>query len=413
MLLNGLWEEGLDINQVFELRGKTSAFFGVGALEKFDFILKELKKEGISNILLVTDDVVYTKTGIKAKIEKMMGDNDVKYTVYNGIKPNPNTEMVDEIKKIGVHEGVTAVVGIGGGSHIDAAKSAAILIHHKNRKYNCSDLYEFRFTPEEAIPVIAVNTTHGTGTEVDRFAVVTIEEKEYKPAIAYDIIYPRYSINDPEVTKTLPWGQTTYTAIDAINHVTEAATTTVATPYSILLAKETIRLVEKYLPGAQENPDDLKSRYYLMYASSIAGICFDNGMLHFTHALEHPLSGVNPTLTHGLGLAILLPAVVKAVYPAKANVLAEIFEPIVPGLKGTADEALQCAQGIEKWLYRIGVDKKLVDEGFSEKDVDKLVRLSFETPSLEGLIKLAPVEGSRETVRQIYMDSLYPLNKSY
>ncbi|APT75410.1 alcohol dehydrogenase [Marinitoga sp. 1137] len=411
MLLNGAWESKVDIYNVFELRCKTTAYFGIGAIKKFKDICEFLNKKDMKKILILTDEVVYNVTGIKEKVEKFLGEAGIEYIVYYGIKPNPNVKMIDEAKKMGLDFGAKAVIGIGGGSHIDTAKSVAVLLHEKYKNYTGSDLYELKFIPEEALPIIAINTTHGTGTEVDRFAVATIEEKGYKPAIAYDSIYPIFAIDDPEITKSLPWSQTTYTAIDAINHVTEAATTLAASPYSILLAKETIRLVSKYLPQAQAKPGDLTARYFLLYASTIAGISFDNGLLHFTHALEHPLSGIRPDLPHGLGLAMLLPAVVKAIYSAQAEVLAEIYSPIVPGLKGVPGEAEEAAKGIEKWLFNIGVTQKLTDEGFKESDIDKLVELAFNTPSLDLLLSLAPVKATKEIVKQIYMDSLYPLNK--
>lgn len=122
--------------------------------------------------------------------------------------------------------------------------------------------------------------------------------------------------------------QTRFVSIDAVNHVVEAATSKVASPYAVTLAREVIELVSKYLPKAIENAEDLEARYFLAYAAMLGGVCFDNGLLHYTHALEHPLSAVKHELSHGLGLAILLPAVVKNIYPAKTETLKYILEPI-------------------------------------------------------------------------------------
>ncbi|HAK72892.1 MAG TPA: alcohol dehydrogenase, partial [Sporomusaceae bacterium] len=132
----------------------------------------------------------------------------------------------------------------------------------------------------------------------------------------------------------------------------------------------------------------------------------DNGLLHFTHALEHPLSGVKPELTHGLGLGILLPAVVQQIYPAKAEILADILAPIVPGLTGAPDEAAKAYDGLKKWLQEVGISGSLATEGFTEQDLDKLTQLAFETPSLELLLSMAPVAATKETVWQIYKNSL-------
>ena len=138
----------------------------------------------------------------------------------------------------------------------------------------------------------------------------------------------------------------------------------------------------------------------------MGGVSFDNGLLHYTHALEHPLSAVKPDLSHGLGLAILLPAVVKTIYKDKAATLADVLAPIVPGLKGDVSEADKAADGVYAWLKSVDVPEKLEDMGFKAEDVDKLTDLVFTTPSLEGLINIGPSGNSREVVRKIYEDSL-------
>ncbi|ABR31547.1 iron-containing alcohol dehydrogenase, partial [Thermosipho melanesiensis] len=252
-------ENKIDIYNVFELRSKTTCYFGVGAINKIKEISDALKGLGINKVIVITDEIAYKVTGAWEAIEPVFVEKGIDYIIYTKVTPNPTVEQIDEATKIGKEFGATAVIGIGGGSPIDVAKSVAILIEYKDK--NATELYEQKFIPEKAVPIIAINTTHGTGTEVDRFAVASILDKHYKPAIAYDCIYPMFAIDDPQLMKTLPYNQTKFTSIDAINHVTEAATTLVASPYSILLAKETIRLITKYLPQALAHPDDLFARY--------------------------------------------------------------------------------------------------------------------------------------------------------
>jgi alcohol dehydrogenase class IV len=399
-----MWENKIDINQVVEIRAKTTAFFGVGAINKMEDVAKNLFSRGVKKVMVMTGKSSHIKTGAWEVTKKALEANGIEYLLYSKVTPNPTVDQVDEAAAEAKSFGAQAVIAIGGGSPIDAAKSVAILISYPEK--NATELYELKFAPDTAVPLVAINLTHGTGTEVDRFAVVSIPAKEYKPAIAYDCIYPVYAIDDPALMTKLPADQTLYVSIDAINHVVEASTSIVTNPLAILLAKETIRLVAKYLPVAVKEPENLTARYYLLYASLIAGTSFDNGLLHFTHALEHPLSAVKPELAHGLGLSMLLPAVVKEIYPASGEVLAEIFEPILPGLKGTADEADKAFEGIRKWLNEIGVTASLKDEGFDESVVEKLVNLAFETPSLDGLLAIAPVKATREAVRNIYTNSL-------
>ncbi|MCC8190055.1 MAG: iron-containing alcohol dehydrogenase, partial [Planctomycetes bacterium] len=200
----------------------------------------------------------------------------------------------------------------------------------------------------------------------------------------------------------LPEHQTVYVSVDAVNHVIEACTTKAASPYTIDMAKLVVYLVAKYLPRAKQDAGDLRARYFLLYASMIAGICFDNGLLHLTHALEHPLSGFKPELSHGSGLGIILPGIVEEIYPVSGEVLADVLKPIVPGLTGAASEAKAAGEGVRKWLTSVGVPENLRAEGFKPEDVARLVELTFTTPSLSGLLGLSPVEATKEVVTRIY-----------
>lgn len=400
-----MWEKNIDINQVAEIRTRTTVYFGVGAINKIQDIAKDLKSKGIDKVIVMSGRNAYKATGAWDVVEKALKDNEIGYVNYDKVTPNPTTHHVDEATAMAKEFGAKAVISIGGGSPTDAGKSVAILLENEGK--TASDVYEFKFAPEKAAPIVSINLTHGTGTETNRFAVVTIPEKNYKPAIAYDCIYPMYAIDDPALMVKLSPKQTRYVSIDAINHVVEAATSKVASPYTVTLAAEVVNLVTKYLPDAIVNPEDLTARYYLAYAAMMAGVCFDNGLLHYTHALEHPLSAVKPDLSHGLGLAMLLPAVIKAMYNDKKEVLDYILAPMISDYNNLTP--LKVAQDVQTWLASVNVKEKLEDIGFTENDVEKLVNLTFETPSLAGLLSIAPSGDSKEIVAQIYNDSLKQL----
>ena len=399
-----MWDKQIAIDQVraISLRGKI--YFGVGAITYIEEIISELQKEGVEKLLVVTGKNAYISCGAWEVIESVLLSKGVKFAVYSGVTPNPTAEQVDAAVQLGVSVGAQAVIGIGGGSAIDAAKSAAVMLKYPEKK--CADLYEYTFTPTEALPIVAVNLTHGTGTECNRFAVVSIPEKNYKPAIAYDLIYPRYAIDDPALMTGLSLAQTRYVSIDAMNHVIEAATSRSANPLSIQLAAETIRLVTEYLPLAEKDPKDLKARYFLAYAALIAGWAFDNGLLHYTHALEHPLSAVKSDLAHGLGLAMLLPAVVENIWQESGPVLAQLFAPFAPGLDGSPKGAAKAVHAVQKFLVAHGVSEKLSDLGFTEDDVPVLTELAMNTPSLGGLLDQAPTYADRVAVSAIYLNSM-------
>jgi len=394
------WENDLNINEVREIRTRSTVYFGCGAIQKINDIAHIYAERGINKVVVMSGRNAYKSTGAWDVVEKALKENKIEYINYDKVTPNPTTDAIDEATTLAHNFGAKAVITIGGGSPTDAGKSVAILLKYPNE--TGSSLYEFKFSPTEAVPIVAINLTHGTGSETNRFAVATIFEKNYKPAIAYDCIYPEFAIDDPDLMTGLSPKQTRYVSIDAVNHVIEAATSTVASPYSVTLARQVIELVGKYLPKAIQNPADKEARYYLCYAALMGGVCFDNGLLHYTHALEHPLSAMKPDFSHGLGLAILLPAVIKNIYSAKAETLQYILEPIV---KDTTD-AQKTAEGVYEWLKSVDVPNKLKDEGFSDANVEKLTELAFTTPSLDGLLGIAPTKATKEAVSAIYRESL-------
>ncbi len=399
-----MWQNDINVNEVREIRVKTTAFLGVGAIEKIEFIAGELVKKGIDKVIVISGKNAYKKTGAWDYVVKALDNNKIGYVQYDEVTPNPEVKHVDDATKIARDFGAKAVIAIGGGSPIDAGKIVAALIEYPDK--NATELCDLSFPIEKAAPIIAINLTHGTGTEVDRFSVVSIPEKNYKPAIAADPLYPLYAIDDPALMVGLPLNQTTYVSIDAINHVVEACSTTVTNPFAILLAQETVKLVVENLPKVQKNPNDLEGRYFLAYASMIAGTSFDNGLLHITHALEHPLSGVKSDITHGLGLAILLPSVVKHIYEVKKNTLYTVLKPMLGDLKFENATAEQVANKVKEWLISVGVKETLKDLGFNEGHLDQLTKLAFDTPGLAGLLAISPVTADEKTVREIYSESL-------
>ncbi len=399
-----MWDDRFNECDVKEIRTKTTTYLGVGAIAKIDGIIGELKARGIDSLLCVTGGRSYKLTGAWDHVTAACTRHGVRTVLYDKVTPNPTTDAIDEAAALGKANNAQAVLCIGGGSPIDAGKSAAILL--ANPDVTAEAIYTFAFAPTRAVPIVVINLTHGTGSEVNRFAVASITRLNYKPAIAYDCLYPLYSIDDPGLMTKLSPKQTRYVSIDAVNHVIEAATAATANPLSVLLAEETIRLVAKHLPRATADPEDVKARYCLCYAAMIAGTSFDNGLLHFTHALEHPLSGIKPELSHGLGLSMILPAIIEECYPACAETLCGLLRPIVPGLTGTPEEAHKAALGVESWLASLGVPQKLEDEGFTASDIPRLCELAQTTPSLGLLLSVAPVPATQERIERIYRNSL-------
>ncbi|MFB6490154.1 MAG: iron-containing alcohol dehydrogenase [Thermoproteus sp. AZ2] len=402
-----MWEPKINPARVFELKyAGTTLYFGVGAINKMRDIASDLKSKGISSVLVVAGRSSYKATGAWDRVKVALEEAGINYSIYDKVSPNPTVDMVDEAVEAGKSVRAGAVIGIGGGSPVDTAKAVAVLLATGGA---ARDLFLGRITPSRALPVVAINTTHGTGTEVNRYGVETIPERMYK--IGRPLTYPLYSIDDPQLLVKLDRAQTIATAVDALNHVNESATNRYTTPFAIGLAKEAVRLIAKYLPIAVAEPDNLAARYWLLYASMIAGIAIDHVPTHITHAMQHPTSALKPELPHGVGLGILLPSVLKAIYKAVPETLAEIYEPIAPGFKGRPGEAEQFALTVEEWLFSVGLRQKLSDYGFAESDVPTLYRLLMETPGLRDGLEVAPIKVDEETTIKIYRESLYPLQK--
>ena len=392
------------VNRVVELRCRSNTYLGAGAIKKFSSIMRLLKEKGIVRVAIITGRGSYKVSGAWDVVNSVLEDLKIEYAHFNGITANPTVDQVDEATNTVRKIDPQVIIGIGGGSPLDSAKGVAIMLKYPDK--DARKLYRGEFTPTEAVPNVLINLTHGTGTEVNRFAVATIPETKYKPGIAYDCIYPLYSIDDPNLTIGLGADQTRYVTIDALNHISEAATTIVTSSYAILLAKEAVQCITKYLPLVLAKPDNIEARYYLHYAAAIAGISFDCASLHITHALEHSISAFKPEVAHGLGLAVLQPAVIRAIYPAVPEVLAEVYKPIAPELRGLSEEATVLARKVEEWLFSMGVTQKLSDLGFTREDIPEFVKNVRACPGMNGLLSIAPVRVTDELIAQIYEESL-------
>ena len=174
-----------------------------GQSKKIHDIAHDIKEKGIDKVIVMSGRNAYKATGAWDVVEKALKDNQIGYINYDQVTPNPTTVHVNEAAKLAKDFGAKAVIAIGGGSPTDAGKSVAILLEYPDK--TAEDIYDFTFAPIKAAPIISINLTHGTGTETNRFAVVTNLEKDFKPAIAYDCIYPMYAIDDPQLmTKLSP-----------------------------------------------------------------------------------------------------------------------------------------------------------------------------------------------------------------
>ena len=340
-------------------------------------------------------------SGALADVERYLRASGVGYEVFSGVFPNPTASLVDTVAELIWRYGAEAVIAVGGGSTIDVAKIASVVASCGGRTRD----YLRRFRDVcGALPVAAVNLTHGTGSEVDRYAVATIEETHEKVSVASEHIYPSLGVDDPRYLVTLPRAHTIYTSLDAFYHAIESSTSRSSSPLTRSLAEEVVRLVSRWLPVAVSNPSDLEARYWLLYASLLAGIAVDNSRTHLIHALEHALSGLEPRLAHGAGLAALGPAAIEVLYKEVPEVLHRLLKYLDPSLRPDPEDSSKAAAAVRRFQVEVGFSESLLEYGFTADRANEVTSIAFK--SLGYLLSLAPLEVDEDLIKRIYLNSL-------
>ncbi|MEM4831499.1 MAG: iron-containing alcohol dehydrogenase, partial [Sulfolobales archaeon] len=255
-----------------------------------------------------------------------------------------------------------------------------------------------------ALELIAVNLTHGTGSEINRIAVATIDETREKVSIASDYLYPLIAIDDPRYLITLPKNQTIYTAIDAFYHALEASTSRASSPFTRTLCEAVVQLIVRWLPIAVKKPYDIEARYWLLYASTLAGIAVDNSRTHLIHAIEHVLSGLEPSLAHGSGLASIGPAAIKLLYRHVPEVLYELLKHLDSSLNPDPSDAEKAAEAVRKFQMEVGFREHLTDYGFTAEMAERVSEMAFK--SMAYLLELSPIDVNRDLLRGLYLEVL-------
>ncbi|GAI54352.1 unnamed protein product, partial [marine sediment metagenome] len=231
----------------------TRIIFGEGSLKR---VGEEARKFG-EKVLIVTGKSSSKKAGSLDEVVNSLTSQNLQVEVFNKVEPDPSVETVEEGAKVAKKCAVDVVIGLGGGSAMDAAKGIALLMTNKG---SITDYFGTDKLKEAAIPVIAIPTTAGTGSEVTKYAVVTERKKMLKQIIGSFHISPVLAILDPMLTLSMPASLTANTGVDALSHAIESYVCTKANPVSDILALESIRLIAEALPGAVSQPENIEVR---------------------------------------------------------------------------------------------------------------------------------------------------------
>ncbi|WP_432204380.1 L-threonine dehydrogenase [Cetobacterium somerae] len=266
----------------------------------------EINSRGLKKALIVTDKVL-VDIGLIKSLTKVLEENKTEYVIYDETKPNPTVTNVNHGLKLLKENGCDFVISFGGGSPHDAAKGIALVAT------NGGDIKDYEGVDKSKhpqLPLMAINTTAGTASEMTRFCIITDEERHIKMAIVDKNVTPIIAVNDPELMVNMPKSLTAATGMDALTHAIEAYVSTIATPITDACAEKAIELISKNLRDAVADGKDMKARDNMAYAEYLAGMAFNNASLGYVHAMAHQLGGFYD-LPHGVCNAILLPHVMR------------------------------------------------------------------------------------------------------
>lgn len=336
----------------------TVNLMGVGAAKEVGTRIKSLNK---TKALIVTDAGLF-KFGVADMIAGYIREAGVEVEIFPGAEPNPTDKNVEAGLAAFNSNGCDVIVSLGGGSSHDCAKGIAIVAANGGTIY---DYEGVDVSAKPAVPMVSVNTTSGTASEITRFCIITDTRRSVKMAIVDKHVTPAISINDPELTVKKPAGLTAATGMDALTHAVEAYVSTAATPITDALALQAIRLVNKSLRAAVANGEDIEAREGMTYAQLLAGMAFNNASLGYVHAIAHQLGGFY-NLPHGVCNAILLPVVEKFNLMAKADKFADIAVALGEDVSGLS--AIEAGEKALAAIVRLSQDVN-IPTGFAQLGV--------------------------------------------
>lgn len=335
---------------------------GPGAL---DTAIEQIATLGLKKALIVTDKPLAT-LGFATDLANRLQAKGISSEIFDEVQPNPTVGNVNaglaRLKALGAD----CIFSLGGGSSHDCAKGIAILATNGGKIEDYEGLDKSR---KPQLPLVAVNTTAGTASEMTRFTIITDEERHVKMAIVDKHVTPTFSINDPKLMENMPASLTAATGMDALTHAIEAYVSTAATPITDACAVKAIELIAKYLPVAVKSPKDAEAREQMAYAQFLAGMAFNNASLGYVHAMAHQLGGFY-NLPHGVCNALLLPHVESFNLRAAKTRLDEVGAIL---LANNADlKGLSVIDAIKKLADIVGIPKSLRELGVREEDFKTL-----------------------------------------
>ena len=316
---------------------------------------KEIARTG-KRCLLVTVKPFAALQPLFKKIIRLCTEAGVEVTHFDGVIPNPTTYCLELGSEMAVENKIDVVLGVGGGSSIDTAKAVAVGATHEGEVWDYR-LGQKRVVKNKVLPIIAVPTTAGTGSEITPMAVIKNPDEKFKSALADWFLCPRVSIVDPELTLTLPPYITAATGFDVFCHAFESFLHKRASDYVDLLALESIRRVIKYLPVVVKDGSNREAREAMSWASTLGGICITNAGTTLAHGIGMAIGGYVTDIMHGEALAAMYPKVNQWTWKHAKSKYATVGRMLNPDLKNESDEvaAEESCNEMDVFLKKIGL----------------------------------------------------------
>jgi len=366
-----------------------------GLRSKVGDYLQELE---IGRVLIVTDPGIEA-AGLLAPIYSSLEETGISFQITTEVKPNPRSDDCNRIAREHKGSAIEGIVAVGGGSAIDAAKAIAVLMTHEG----VIEDYEGENTlARDPLPLVAIPTTAGTGSEVTFFSVITDSARQYKMSLLDVRLAPKLALLDTEVTAQLPPAIAAATGMDALTHAIEAYTGKMANPISDGLALHAIRLISANLILAVEERDNQSAREQMMAASLIAGMAFGNADIASVHCISEAIGGMYDT-PHGVANSIFLPFVFRHNCDADLERHAQVAFAlgIDPGLshENAANAAVDLLFNMSQ---RLGIPKFSEIAGVNEADFPSIAEKSQQNISDASNAKEMTVDSYLDIIRQAY-----------
>jgi alcohol dehydrogenase len=351
--------------RVLDYQPRTRIVFGKGVSEKVGEYVSQL---GGKRVLLVSDPGI-VKAGLVDPIQESLRAAGCEVTLFQEVHENPTTEDVDACLKVARPAKVDLIVGLGGGSSLDTAKGCNFLLTNGGRM---RDYWGHGKATHPMLPLIAIPTTAGTGSECQSYALIMDPETHAKMACGDPKNAAAVALLDPQLTLTQPREVTACTGIDALSHALESAVTLKRTPISSAFSREAWKLLREGFPRVLADGKDLEARAMMQLGAAFAGMAIENSMLGGAHATANPLTSKYGTL-HGVAVGVMLPTVIR--FNGLAEETRKIYQDLWdhPEVENPAE---RIASWVEDHLKQAGMPSSLCELGVPEEEFPELAQLA-------------------------------------